>query len=101
MFSNSIPALTGKISVYYAHLQQRLLENFQISIAQQADIINQTATSNTQILSQAVGGIYSILILVLLIPFYVFLLLFYKPLLLQFIFDVSGKGETKEISEIL
>jgi len=101
LFSDSWSILQQKFTELFSQLQGWLLVHLNISMEHQAAIFSQAANDNTQIVTQTLWGIYGTLLFIILIPFYVFLLLFYKPLLVEFLFSVSDKEHAWKMTEIL
>ncbi|CAN5623561.1 AI-2E family transporter [soil metagenome] len=67
-------------------------------IAEQKD---EGLSKSTQLLGQTLTAISSIVVIVLLLPVYIFLFLFYKPLLLSFIAQLFSAEKHKVVAEVL
>ena len=61
----------------------------------------QILSAGTASVGDTIASIGSSLVILVLIPVYVFMLLFYRPLLLDFIHRVSGEDNLKQVNDIL
>ncbi len=105
MFAESFPKLldnfdeTLKRSVIWA------ADYFNISVRKCNVFINDTKTEILNYSKSLIGStlttIASGLVVIVLVPVYVFMILFYKPLLLDFIRRVFSINHIKEVNEIL
>jgi predicted PurR-regulated permease PerM len=57
--------------------------------------------SSKSLLGGALGGALGTLGIIFLVPIYVFLLLFYKTLMLNFFHEVFAEENTQKVSEVL
>jgi predicted PurR-regulated permease PerM len=101
MLSSMLPVLKLKFAALLKELQQWLSVHFGLSIQKQVEIINDTLNSSKALVGQTVGTILGAISVLVLIPLYVFLLLFYKPLLLEFAFHVFKEEHSLRVAEIL
>ena len=58
-----------------------------ISLARQVQLINEALSNSRVLVDQMLGSALTTLLLVFILPVYVFLLLFYKTLILNFIYE--------------
>ncbi len=100
-FSESVPLLKQRFAVLLNELQQWTQQHLGITIQKQVAMINSAVTSGQQLLTHTLGTILGTLSIILLIPVYVFLLLFYKPLILDFLFQVFLEKHSLRVAEIL
>lgn len=103
-FSASLPGLVDKISEMLNQTTAWVSARFNID---QQNIQNWISTTKDNLLknSSSVIGVTlmsfgSVIMVIVLVPVYVFLLLLYKELLLQFIYNVVGSKHRHEVSEI-
>jgi predicted PurR-regulated permease PerM len=100
-FGEMIPLLKKKFAMLLGELQVWLRSTFGISTAKQMQVINDAANSSKALLGQTLGSFIGIIGVIVLIPIYVFMLLYYKPLLLNFFYDVFSERHGLKVAEIL
>ena len=104
MFSEAFPQLKQKFSMMFDQVISWSSQNFNISTAKIKSWIetqkDQGISNSTLFIGQTLNTISGVLILALLIPVYIFLILYYKPLLLDFVakaFPDNKDGTVKEV----
>lgn len=100
-FSDTVPLLTKKLGELMHQLQGWLNQTFGISIQKQVQLINEAANSSKALVGQTLGTAVGILGVVFLIPVYVFLFLWYKQLMLNFLYDVFAEENSRKVSDVL
>lgn len=100
-FGEMIPQLKTKFSTLLHTFQQWLSTRFGISNQKQLSVINEAMNSSKAYVGQTLNTVFGIISVFVLIPLYVFLLLFYKPLLLNFIYEVFDENNTERVADIL
>jgi predicted PurR-regulated permease PerM len=95
------PLLKQKFSDILHQLQNWLQQKFGLGINKQVQLLNKAADSSQAILGKTVGGALGTLGVVLLLPVYVFMLLFYKSLILNFLYEVFAEENSRQVGEIL
>jgi predicted PurR-regulated permease PerM len=101
-FLKDLPAIKEKLNEQLASIQQWISENFNIDAGKQKEAVK-SATSQGQgggaaaMLMQLLGG----LAMVVLLPIYTFLILFYRKLLHRFFLDVFPSRNSKQVEEVL
>ena len=105
VFTDTFPRLLDK---FYETLQSAVKWvslHFHISPVKINSYITDTKTALMNSSRSTIGitlfSIGNILVFLFLIPVYVFMILFYQPLLLDFIHRVFGKTNTTEVNEVL
>lgn len=73
----------------------------QISLQEEIALINSAWNNPSWMLTTAIGSIGWILGNMALIPLYVFFLLYYKPLIVNFIFELLSDKKQLKVAEIL
>jgi predicted PurR-regulated permease PerM len=104
-FSNSWPILVDKFTAIFNQSISWFSENAEIDPQKihvwfakiQGDLININSTAIRQTLVTLGSGI----VIFLLLPVYIFLILFYEPLLIEFIRSVFGSDDKSRVSEII
>ncbi len=103
IFSETFPLLKEKFNTIFDELLKSFSEKFNISqskintwiIDSEADFVTNFAFQEKLMFAG------QIVIVVMLIPVYVFMILFYKPLLLEFIHKVFKSAYNSAVSEVL
>lgn len=100
-FLKDLPAIKEKMNEQLASLQQWISSNLNIDTAKQEEAVK-SATSQGQggmgaMVSQVLGG----LVMVILLPIYTFLILFYRRLIHQFFTSVFPSRNRKEVEGVL
>jgi predicted PurR-regulated permease PerM len=104
-FSDSFPQFQEKFSVMLDDVINWVSNTFHIGKSKILAWIEKTKgeglQNSTTVISQTLGTIGGILILVFLLPVYVFMILFYKPLLLEFIARLFRSDKHGVVAEVL
>jgi predicted PurR-regulated permease PerM len=100
-FGDNLPLLKTKFSEILHKLQQWLQMKFGIAISKQVQLLNDAVSNSKGMLGQTVGTVFGTLAVIFLLPVYIFLLLFYKALILNFLYEVFAEENTKQVGEIL
>jgi len=100
-FGDMIPLLKQKSIALLNEAQQWISMKFNIPLDKQMKMLNDTLNNSKAYLGQTLNTVFGIVSYFVLIPLYVFLLLFYKPLLLNFIFEVFKEDNKEQVAEIL
>jgi predicted PurR-regulated permease PerM len=100
-FGEMMPQLKGKFAQLLTDLQQYAEHTFGISIQRQTQLLKETATGNKALVGQTISSALGMFGLLFLMPVYVFLLLFYKTLILNFLFEVFARRDSQSVAEIL
>mgnify|MGYP003575765523 CR=1 FL=1 len=99
-FGETIPVLRAKFVELLHDLQQWLLDAFGIAATRQVQILNNALSSGQAMLGRTLGSVVGTIGLIFLIPVYVFMLLFYKPLILKFFYDVFEEY-SRQVGQVL
>ncbi|HEY1005959.1 MAG TPA: AI-2E family transporter [Sphingobacteriaceae bacterium] len=103
-FGETLPLLQAKFTELLHDLQVWVTSSFGISLTRQVEILNNALSSGQAMLGRTVGSVVGTIGLIFLIPVYVFMILFYKTLFINFFFEVFEEyyqqvdqvmGETK------
>lgn len=100
-FTDTFPALQVKFAQYFAELQQWLQTRFGLSMAKQKEMINEALNNSKALIGSTLGSALTTLSVLVLIPVYIFMLLFYKTLILNFLFEVFAEENSHNVSIIL
>ena len=100
-FSESFPVLKDKLYELLNQLQAWVHSKFGISIAKQVGLINEALNSSKGLVGQTLGTALTTLLLVFILPVYIFLLLFYKTLILNFLYETFAEKNSAQVADVL
>ena len=100
-FGDNLPQLKQKFNEHFKDIQQWLSATFKISFAKQQKMINDAASGSQVLIGKTLGSALGILGFLVLVPIYIFLLLFYKTLMINFLHEVFAQKNSDKVSEIL
>jgi predicted PurR-regulated permease PerM len=100
-FGEMIPQLKEKTVSLLNNVQHWLSVTFNISTQKQMKMLNDAINGSQAYVGQTLNTVFGILSFFVLIPLYVFLLLFYKPLILNFIFEIFEEDSEEQVAQIL
>lgn len=100
-FGDMIPQLEKKAMKLLGNLQTWLSTSFGISTEKQMSMLDEAINNSRVYVGRTVNTLFGIISFFVLIPLYIFLLLFYKPLILNFIFEVFEENNSEQVAEIL
>lgn len=100
-FSENWPLLKEKFSSLLSELQHWLEQDFGLAIQTQVKMLKDAIDSSNALPGQIFGTALDMLGILLLIPVYVFLFLFYKNLILNFLYEVYAPEHSKQVAEVL
>ncbi len=105
MFSESFPLLKQKFNGYFADIVSWVSQKFNVSTpkikAWIAERKNQGLENGSVVIGQTLVSVTGAMVVVLLVPVYIFLILFYKPLLLDFIAMCFSSSKHETVKEVL
>jgi predicted PurR-regulated permease PerM len=97
----NFPLLKQKFAELLHQLQAWLQTQFGLGINRQVQLLNQAMDKSKDLLGQTLGTAVGTIGVVLLLPVYIFLMLYYKPLILNFLYEVFAEKNSKQVAEIL
>lgn len=100
-FSDNMPVLEQKFAHLFNNLQLWLQNTFSLSLYKQSQLISDLGNSLKPLIGQTVGTILGIFSVVFLLPIYIFLMLFYKTLILNFLYEVFAEKNSSQVSNVL
>ena len=100
-FFDDLDAIKLRLSNLLHDVQVWLQTSFGFSATKQAKLIDDAANSSKGMIGQTLSGLLGILSVVFLIPVYVFLLMLYKTLILNFLYEVFSEENQTKVAEIL
>jgi predicted PurR-regulated permease PerM len=100
-FGDELPHLKEKFESLTSNLQNYVQSEFGVAKAKQQQYISEAESGLKPILGQTVGTLLGTLSVIFLLPVYTFLLLFYKKLLLNFLYEVFDEKNSTEVGYVL
>jgi predicted PurR-regulated permease PerM len=100
-FSDQLPLLKKKFADLLLQLQQEAKHRFGWNMQKQHEMINDAQTKIQPLVGQTLGTLAGSLFMMFLLPVYTFLFLYYKNLLVNFIFEVFAEKNSKEVGVVI
>lgn len=100
-FGQSFPLLKIKFGQIIDSLEQYVSLQFGISTEKQVLFIKNAINSSEASIGALIGTIFGTLSVMILIPIYIFMLLLYKTLILNFLYEVFSEEHSKRVGEVL
>lgn len=100
-FGENLPLLKTKFSEVLESLKHWMEIKFGIKSGRQVQLLNEALNNSKALVGKTVGTALGTLGVIFLLPVYVFLLLFYKALILNFLYEVFSDEDTSRVGEIL
>jgi len=100
-FSDNMPMLEKKFSELFGSLQLWLQQNYSFAIAKQNQMLAEAGNSLKPLVAQTLGTVLGTFSIVFLLPVYIFLILFYKKLILNFLYEVFSERNSKQVGDVL
>jgi predicted PurR-regulated permease PerM len=100
-FSDQLPVFKKKFLELLQKLQHEISHRFNLNLKKQEQLITEAETGLKPMVGQTLASAAGSLELLMLIPLYSFLFLFYKTLLLNFLYEVFAEKNSKEVGIVL
>jgi predicted PurR-regulated permease PerM len=100
-FGETLPVLQQKFGMLLKELQGWLESSWGLSIKKQIQLVNDALNGSKALIGSTVGTALGTLAILFLLPVYVFLLLFYKSLIVNFLYEVFAEENSKNVAQIL
>jgi len=100
-FTDQFPLLQKKSAELLSRLQQLLTEKFDIPLQKQNQLIKEAEAGIKPLIGQTLGTVAGTMTMIFLLPVYTFLFLYYKTLILNFIYEIFAEENAKEVSTVL
>jgi predicted PurR-regulated permease PerM len=95
------PLIKEKFGILFNRLQHFAKSDFGISTKKQNDYISEAGAGLKPVLATAMGTVLGGLEMTFLLPVYAFLFLYYKKLILNFLFELFAESGKKEVGVVL
>jgi len=100
-FSDSLPTLKQKFGEMFTSFKAWVATTFNYPVQKQDQMIKDAMNNSQALIGRTLGSVLGTFGLVLIIPVYVFLTLFYKTLILNFLFEVFAEENSKQVADVL
>jgi predicted PurR-regulated permease PerM len=100
-FTDNMPLLEKKFSEIFHNLQIWLQRNYSLPLSKQRELLSEAGDSLKPLIGQTLGTVMGILSVIILLPIYIFLMLYYKTLILNFLFEIFAEKNSKQVSNVL
>lgn len=100
-FSDDMPVMKTKFTAMFKNLQHFVDSSLGIDIKKQDEFLTKSQSKLEPLAGSALSGIFSSLSVVFLLPVYIFLFLYYKSLLLNFLYEVFAEENSREVRLVL
>lgn len=100
-FSDNMPVLQEKFSQLFHRFQLWLQQNYSLTLQKQQELLSQAGSSLKPLIGQTLGTLLGTVSIIVLLPIYIFLMLFYKTLILNFLYEVFAEHNSTQVSDVL
>lgn len=100
-FGDSLPMFKQKFAAMTADLKNWVTATFGLGKAKQDQMINDAMNNSQAMVSKTLGTVLGVFAIVFILPVYIFLLLLYKTLILNFFYEVFSEENSKQVGEVL
>ncbi len=105
LFVDALPELNAKLDVLQKEFASWFAQNFGVGARKTNDWISSSRKDLMSLSADSVGNtistIANALIILILIPVYIFLILYYQPLIIDFIHRIVGHGFREDVGIVL
>jgi predicted PurR-regulated permease PerM len=100
-FTDQLPEFKSRFTEMIVKIQHAVRSQFGIPIKKQNQYISDTETNLKPVLGATVSTLLETISMIILLPVYTFLFLYYKTLLLDFLYEIFARENAKEVSLVL
>ena len=100
-FTDQLPLLQKKSQELLSRLQKWLVEDLKVPMEKQNQYITEAQAGIKPLIGRTLGTVAGTLSTALLLPVYTFLFLYYKMLIVNFIYEIFAEENTREVSTVL
>jgi len=100
-FSDNMPVLEQKFSSLFHNFQLWLQNAFSLPLSKQKQLISEAGNSLKPLITETLGTLLGIFSVVFLLPVYIFLMLYYKTLILNFLYEVFAEKNSTQVGNVL
>jgi predicted PurR-regulated permease PerM len=100
-FRDSLPALKQKFAEIYENTKHFITDKFGITEAKQNKAVQDAISGSKSMVGQTFFGVLGVFGIILLLPVYIFFILLYKPLILNFLYEVFAEENSDKVADVL
>lgn len=100
-FKESLPMLKQKLSLMIENAKHYISNQFGIEERKQDKAVADALEGSKSMVGQTLFGALGVIGILLLLPVYMFFILFYKPLILNFLYEVFAEENSEKVAEVL
>ncbi|MEP6583438.1 MAG: AI-2E family transporter [Ginsengibacter sp.] len=100
-FSDNMPALQQKFSELFHNFQLWLQANYSLTLQKQQQLLADAGNNLKPLIGQTLGTVVGTVSIIVLLPIYIFLMLFYKTLILNFLYEIFAEQNSNQVSNVL
>ena len=100
-FADELPALKKRFVELLGDLKKTVSREMGMPIKKQNQLLVEAEENLKPAIGSALGSVLGSLSIVFLLPVYCFLFLYYKKLILDFLYEIFAEKRTKEVAEVL
>jgi predicted PurR-regulated permease PerM len=100
-FGDSLPMLKQKFAEITVDLKNWIESTFGIAVTKQEQVIKDALNNSQAIVGRTLGGVLGTLGVIFLLPVFIFLLLLYKTLIVNFLYEVFAEENSKKVGDVL
>jgi len=100
-FSEALPSLKAKFLMIGGQVQLWIKNSFGIDTNKQVEMIHNALMGSQAYVGETLNNILGGAAVLVLLPIYIFFLLYYKPLILDFLFQTFPEKHSMRVAEIL
>jgi predicted PurR-regulated permease PerM len=100
-FSNNASVLQEKFFTQFHTFQLWLQDTYSLSIDKQKHLLDEAGNSLRPLIEQTLGTLVGTVSVIVLLPIYIFLLLYYKTLILDFLYEIFAEKNSTRVSTVL
>ncbi len=100
-FGDNLPVLKQRFNEHLMDLHNWIAAKFNVPVAKQQKAITDAINGSKSFFGSALGDFLGTIAVIFLIPIYVFLLLFYKKLIVNFFHELFAEENSEKVSDVL
>lgn len=100
-FFDNVDAMKQKFAEMLVNIQKWLEQTFGIAVQKQVQMVKEAANGSKAVIGETLSGALGVLSVIFLIPVYTFLIMLYKTLILNFLYEVFSEENQQKVGEIL
>jgi predicted PurR-regulated permease PerM len=100
-FSDQLPVFQKKLTEMSAKAQASISQHLGVDVKRQQQYVNEGEAALKPIIASMAGSVLGSISTMILLPVYTFLFLYYKRLLLNFLYEIFAEENEEDVSKVL